>query len=63
MKPKTKTFDCVEIKNRIQAERMAEFEAHRDEYGAYVEFVRARCERSDWRRRQMARLRKAGRER
>ena len=43
-----KTFDCVAMTNRIQAERMAEYEAHKDEYASNVDFIKARARRSDW---------------
>ncbi len=42
MPTKTKTFDCVETKNRIQAERLAEYEAHKSEFASYVDFINAR---------------------
>ena len=48
MTMKTKTFDCVEMKNRIQSERMAEFMAHRDEYNSYADFIKARSDKSEW---------------
>ena len=48
MATKTKTFDCVEMKNRIQAERMAEYEALKDEYPSFVDFVKTRAGKSEW---------------
>lgn len=48
---KTKTFDCVEMKRRIQAEMMSDYLAHRDEHTSYVTFVEARANASDWVRR------------
>ena len=42
MSTKTKTFDCVEMKNRIQAERLAEYEARKDEFASYIDFINAR---------------------
>ena len=56
MTTKTKTFDCVEMKNRIQAERMAEYEAHKDEYASYVDFVNQRAAKSEWIRRMRRKL-------
>ena len=46
MKAKRKEFDCVEMKNRIQAERWAEYQARKDEFSSYIGFVNARvmCE-------------------
>ncbi|MFH1740288.1 MAG: hypothetical protein ABIH23_14865 [bacterium] len=48
MGAKKKTFDCVEMKNRIQAARMAECEAHKDEYPSFLDFVNARTAKSKW---------------
>ena len=47
MATKTKTFDCVEMKNRIQAERWAEYQARKGEFASYVDFVNARLKESD----------------
>ena len=47
----TKTFDCVEMKDRIQARIVAEFDAHRDEFPSFLAFIRARNKRSAWVRR------------
>ena len=46
MSMKTKTFDCVELKNRIQAKRLAEYEACKDKYASYVDFINARVKDS-----------------
>jgi hypothetical protein len=43
---KDKTFDCVELKNRIQAQRLAEYEAHKEEFRSYIDFVNARVKKS-----------------
>jgi lysozyme family protein len=48
MKMKTKTFDCIEMKNRIQSERMTEFEADKNKYDSYADFIKARSEKSEW---------------
>jgi len=47
MSTKTKTFDCVEMKNRIQAERLAEYESRKGEFASYVDFVNARVKDSE----------------
>lgn len=47
MSTKTKTFDCVEMKNRIQAERLAEYEARKGEFASYVDFINARMKDSE----------------
>lgn len=41
MKTKEKTFDCVEMKDRIQRELAKEFEARRGEFRSYAEFINA----------------------
>lgn len=46
MATKTKTFDCVEMKNRIQARRLAEYEARNHEFDSYIDFVNARVKQS-----------------
>ena len=47
MKTKTKTFDCVEMKNRIQRELMAEYEARKDKFSSYVDFINATADASE----------------
>ena len=47
MSTKTKTFDCVEMKNRIQAERLAEYESRKDEFASYLDFINARVKDSE----------------
>ena len=42
-----KTFDCVEMKNRIQAERLAEYESRKGEFTSYVDFINARVKDSE----------------
>lgn len=46
MATKTKTFDCVDMKNRIQAQRLREYEARKGEFDSYLDFVNARVKRS-----------------
>ncbi len=48
MATKAKTFDCVEMKNRIQAELLAEYEARKDEFPSYAAFIRAGADESEW---------------
>lgn len=47
MSTKTKTFDCVEMKNRIQAELYAEYQSRKSEFGSYLDFVNARVKDSE----------------
>lgn len=58
MKAMTKKFDCVEMKNRIQAERMREFEKVKDEYGSYADYIKARSEKSELVQQMMRKLNK-----
>ena len=46
MATKTKAFDCVEMKNRIQAKRLAEYESRKSEFDSYIDFVNARVQQS-----------------
>ena len=46
MATKTKTFDCVEMKNSIQAKRLAEYEARKVEFASYIDFINARVKKS-----------------
>jgi len=49
------TFDCVEMKNRIQAELMLEYESRKGEFSSYADFIVATAAASDeiraWRER------------
>ena len=47
MRTRPKTFDCVEMKNRIQAERLAEYETRKNEFSSYVDFIDARVKDSE----------------
>jgi len=39
MESKTKTFDCVEMNNRIQQGLRKEYEARKAEFGSYADFI------------------------
>jgi hypothetical protein len=54
MKTKNKTFDCVEMKRRAQEEIQAEYEAHKDEYESYGDYLRKSLAKTEWGRRQLA---------
>ena len=43
-----KMFDCVEMKNRIQAELLAEYEANKDKSPSFVHFLKSRNDRNKW---------------
>ena len=42
-----KTFDCVEMKNRIQRQLRDEYEARKAEFSSYADFVNATVEQSE----------------
>jgi len=42
-----KPFDCVEMKNRIQAKRLAEYESRKDEFASYLDFINAKVKDSE----------------
>ena len=46
MATKPKTFDCVEMKTRIQAERLAEYQARKEEFASYLAFINSRVKDS-----------------
>ncbi len=46
-KTKRKTFDCVEMKRRIQKELREEYEARKAEFSSYAEFINATADESD----------------
>ena len=48
MTTKTKTFDCVEMKRRIQEELRREYEARKMEFASYADFLQAKADRSPW---------------
>ena len=55
MKNRPKAFDCVEMKNRIQRELMEEYDARKDEFPSYADFIIATAKESEeiraWRER------------
>ena len=50
-KTKAKKFDCVAMKDRIQARLLAEYQARKDEFPSYMAFIRATNDESEWVRR------------
>ncbi|MCK5711137.1 MAG: hypothetical protein KAI25_00310 [Hyphomicrobiaceae bacterium] len=46
MAEKTNPFDCVEMKNRIQADILAEYETRKSEFPSFAAFLAAT--ESDW---------------
>ncbi len=46
MKTTKKTFDCIEWKDRIQGELLAEYEARKGEFASYGEFIYATADES-----------------
>lgn len=43
-----KTFDCIKMKNDIQAERMKEYLANKEKYSSYADFINQRVQESAW---------------
>ena len=44
---KKKTFDCVEMKRKAQEKLRAEYEARKDEFSSFVEFLNAKADESE----------------
>lgn len=59
MTPKTKTFDCVEMKRQAQEKLLAEYESRKDEFDSYSQFLTARTRSSAWQREFWARVDRA----
>ena len=47
-KMKTKSFDCVEMKRRIQEQIRTEYESRKNEFSSYVDFLNAKANQSPW---------------
>ncbi len=60
MATKTKAFDCVEMKERIQAELLAEYEARKNEFPSFAQFLQRRNERDEWVAKARAKLQNRG---
>ena len=45
---KPKEFDCVKMKNEIQAKILAEYEARKGEFSSFVDFINAKANESPW---------------
>ena len=43
MTTRTKTFDCVEMKRRIQKQLVDEYEAQKDKYSSFGSFIREKA--------------------
>lgn len=56
---KTKSFDCVEMKNEIQARRYEEYMANKDKYESYAHFIEERAKKSPWVQEMMRRFKRA----
>ena len=48
MTTQTETFDCIEMKNRIQANILAEYETRKDEFTSVIDFIEAKAKESAW---------------
>ena len=47
MMSRTKTFDCVKMKNRIQQELKREYQARKTEFASYADFLNATADESE----------------
>jgi hypothetical protein len=47
MGTKKKTFDCVEMKNRIQRQLRQEYEARKSQFASYADFINATANESE----------------
>ena len=48
MAPRPKRFDCVEMKRRAQKQLLTEYEARKNEFGAYCQFIEAKARQSEF---------------
>ncbi len=48
MTTKTKTFDCVEMKQCIQEELQAEYESRKKDFASYADFLQSKADESPW---------------
>lgn len=44
---KEKTFDCVEMKRKAQEKLRTEYEARKDEFDSYFDFLEAKADESE----------------
>ena len=51
MGTRTKTFDCVEFKRQAQQRLRKEYEARKDEFESFVDFINNTADESEWVRR------------
>lgn len=56
MKTRTNDFDCVEMKNEIQRQLMAEYEANKDKYTSYADFINKTAEETELMKKLKAKL-------
>ncbi|HUU58136.1 MAG TPA: hypothetical protein VMZ50_01220 [Phycisphaerae bacterium] len=56
---KAKTFDCVEMKRKAQERLLAEYEARKEEFSSFAEFIHVTADESEWVRSIRAKIRRA----
>ena len=56
MTTKTKTFDCVAMKNRIQAKLMEEYKTRKGEFNSYADFIVTSVREHNWCQKQLERI-------
>ena len=60
MATKAKTFDCVEMKRQCQRKLQEEYEARKEEFDSYFDFLKAKANESPWVERMRKRFRAQG---
>ena len=53
-----KKFDCVQMKNSIQAKMMEEYESRKGEFDSYADYIKTSVREHEWSRKQLERLKK-----
>ena len=56
---KKKDFDCVEMKNEIQAKILADYEKKGSDFKSLVDYVNAQCDESPWAKGIIEKIKKA----
>ena len=56
MTTRTKTFDCVAMKNRSQTKLMEEYQTRKREFNSYAELIAASVREDEWGRKQWERI-------
>lgn len=55
----SKKFDCVEMKNEVQAALLKEYEGRKKEFDSFTDFLSTKSEESKWQQGFLAKIAKA----